>query len=362
MSQTYPNLDIIVVDDGSCDRTVEIVNQLIQKDRRIRLLQQPNCGVAAARNLAIQNAKGEFIAPIDADDIWYPTQIQRQVQAMQQGGNRIGLVYSWSVDIDEQNLPTGEFHSAQIGGNVYTTLIAHNFIGNASATLIRRSCLDQVGGYDPELRHQQAQGCEDWDLYLRISERYEFQVVPEFLVGYRKLSNSMSGDYRTMAKSHRLIMASAHQRSPHVPSYLFNLSSSNLYIYFAHQCHRYQQHDITRFWLRQALAADKFSPWLRPGFYRLHGASLLAHLKARLQIILRSHYQPKSDVFQSPLAVHSDTQNCDLLPPEFSAPRLALWLTIHINHLFHCLVSIVVKRSKTSVYNHPTSSFLIVDK
>jgi len=72
ISQTYQNIEILVVDDGSQDRTPEIVESFAQRDQRITLLRQANAGVAAARNLAIEKSNGEYIAPIDADDIWYP--------------------------------------------------------------------------------------------------------------------------------------------------------------------------------------------------------------------------------------------------------------------------------------------------
>jgi glycosyltransferase involved in cell wall biosynthesis len=72
LSQTYQNIEVLVVDDGSTDTTAEIVKSFVQKDSRVSLLQQSNAGVAAARNLAIEKSKGEYIAPIDADDIWYP--------------------------------------------------------------------------------------------------------------------------------------------------------------------------------------------------------------------------------------------------------------------------------------------------
>lgn len=350
MAQTYQNLEIIVVDDGSCDRTVEIVQQLAQGDQRIRLIQQPNGGVAAARNLAIRASQGELVAPIDADDIWYPDQIRRQVQVMQAGGDRVGLVYSWSVDIDEQGQPLGGFHSAQVRGNVHTTLIAHNFIGNASATMMRRSCLDRVGGYDPELRNQQAQGCEDWDLYLRIAEHYEFGVVPEFLVGYRKLSTSMSCDYSTMAKSHELIMAAAQHRCPQVSSYLFNLSSSNLYMYFAHQSHRYQKHDVTRFWLQQALAANRLSPLIRPGFYSLYWASRGVDQVQQSQNKLRSQSKPHTALPQQ------------LSESGFSAPQWQLWLTIAVNQLFHWVVTWLMGGSNVQQMDTPPRSVVAVDK
>lgn len=265
---------LIVGDIG--DRTAEIVKSIAQTDHRIIFLQQPNSGVAAARNLAIARSSGEFIAPIDADDIWYPENIAKQVQQMQSDSS-VGLVYSWSVDIDENDALLGGFRAAKIEGEVYNTLVCHNFIGNASASLIRRSCLE-TNFYNCNMRLQNAQGCEDWELYLRIAENYQFRVVQEFLVGYRKLFDSMSGDYNQMAKSHALIMQNMRQKHPQLPAIVYRLSSSNLYMYFAHQSNRCGKHRVTLFWLYEALQADLITPFLRLGLYRLSIASILGSI------------------------------------------------------------------------------------
>lgn len=143
-SQTYKNIEVIVIDDGSQDQTAEIVRSVAQQDGRIILLQQPNSGVAAARNFGIQKAQGELIAPIDADDIWYPENLEKQLQCFLQAEPSVGLVYGWSVDLDKSGLPTGEFRASRIEGEVYKTLICHNFLGNSSASLIRSDCLEKV--------------------------------------------------------------------------------------------------------------------------------------------------------------------------------------------------------------------------
>jgi glycosyltransferase involved in cell wall biosynthesis len=337
IAQTYRNLEILVVDDGSCDRTVGIVQEYIQKDSRIQLFRQKNAGVAAARNLGIEKSRGEFIAPIDADDIWYPQNLEKQVQFMNQGGSTVGLVYSWSVDIDENDRPTGGFKAARIAGDVYTTFIAHYFIGNGSATMMRRSCLDRVGGYDPKFRVQNAQGCEDWDLYLRIAERYEFQVVPEFLIGYRKASKSMSCDYQLMAKSHSMVMGSVQRRYPQLPQYLFKLSCHNLYLYFAHQSNRCRSHDITRFWLKEAMAAQASIIFIRLGFYQLLLSSIWGSFTQQKTPSTLSIAHSRT--VSSPKAM----QNKAIL---FKAPRLNLILMIAFGNAFHWLINVLIEEQR----------------
>ncbi|MGF2037065.1 MAG: glycosyltransferase family 2 protein [Nostoc sp. CmiVER01] len=237
LTQTYINIEVLVVDDGSEDRTGEIVKSFIEKDNRVILLKQKNAGVAAARNLAIEKSRGEYIAPIDADDIWYPQKLEKQVQYMLEADQSLGLVYAWSLRIDENDLIFGISNIEDyknfltVEGIVYPALVYTNFIGNSSAPLIRRSCLEKVGFYNCKFKAYNAQGCEDWHLYLRIAEHYKFGVVREFLIGYRHVKGSMSCNYLSMEKSYNLLIAEFRQRHPQIPNYIYNLSASNFYFY-----------------------------------------------------------------------------------------------------------------------------------
>lgn len=269
LSQTYQNIEILVVDDGSSDKTAEIVKSFAQKDTRINLLQQSNAGVAAARNLAIEKSKGEYIAAIDADDIWYPQNLQKQIECLSQSQPSVGVVYSWSVDINEAGLLTGGFYNSTIEGEVYKALVYKYFIGNASSSLIRRICFEKVGGYNCQMKAENAQGCEDWELHLRIAEHYQFKVVPEFLVGYRQIATSMSCNFAAMAKSHSLIMTGVRQQHPEIPSSIYRWSSSNFYIYLAVKSNRSRNHRSTLFWLYRAFKQDLLMALLRHNLYLL---------------------------------------------------------------------------------------------
>jgi glycosyltransferase involved in cell wall biosynthesis len=259
LAQTYQNIEVLVVDDGSQDRTSEIVESFAANDSRIKLLRQSNQGATAARNLAIEKSKGEFIAPIDADDIWYPQNLEKQVQCIIQADSSVGLVYAWSAHIDEKGLRMGNGRTSTLEGDVYLSLIQDNFVGNGSTPLIRRDCFDKVGGYNYKLKEENAEGCADWDLYLRIAECYEFRVVPEFLVGYRQLGSSMSSNYKKMLKSYSLVMAEAQQRNPQLPPRISQASRVNFYVYLSYQTRRQGNHWDTFYWLYKALNTDPIS-------------------------------------------------------------------------------------------------------
>jgi glycosyltransferase involved in cell wall biosynthesis len=252
VSQSYNNIEIIVVDDGSEDNTASVVRSFSRRDSRIQLFHQPNLGVARARNLGIENSSGELIATIDADDIWLQQFIEKLVFCMKEAGPSVGLAYTWSLDIDEEDRFTGEFRASRIEGEAYATLLTHNFIGNASASLIRRACLEKVGNYDAGFVQANAQGCEDWDLYLRIARCYLVRVVPEFLVGYRRAKDSMSTQYKKMARSHNYMLNRIRCENDNISDLLYKLSMLNLYLYFAYDCCAIGQKDEIRYWMKRA--------------------------------------------------------------------------------------------------------------
>jgi glycosyltransferase involved in cell wall biosynthesis len=214
LSQTHRALELIVVDDGSTDSTVAIVKRLAAADARVRLISQPNGGVAAARNAGIAAARGTFIAPLDADDLWDATKIARQLQRFDECGPRTGAVYAWWVWIDADGRTIDRSPRWQVEGRVLDRLMEVNFTGCASVPLFRRSTLDDVGGYDASLRARNSQGCEDWDLVLRVAERYDVAAVPAVLVGYRRHDGSMSTSTDTMWRSHVAVTDAVASRQP----------------------------------------------------------------------------------------------------------------------------------------------------
>lgn len=222
MCQSYPHLEIIVTDDGSTDYTVEIVKKAISNDRRIKLVQQANHGVAAARNLAIHHSRGSYIAPVDADDICFPDKIAKLLGTLEKGGKNSGLAYSWSAIINQNGHLIGKGPMPEFEGRIFEYLLFSNFIGNASAVLIRKKCFDSVGLYNTTFFSQKAQGCEDYDIYLRIAEQFEFKLVKEFLTGYRKTGETMSDNYKAMDRSMQLVIRNQMIRNPWIPSVVLN--------------------------------------------------------------------------------------------------------------------------------------------
>jgi glycosyltransferase involved in cell wall biosynthesis len=219
-AQTHRRLEIIVVDDGSTDATVDIVTKLASDDPRIFLIEQRNGGVAAARNSGAAAASGTFLAPVDADDLWHPLKIEKQLDAFAAAGQGCGLVYTWSALIDGSGRVTHRRRGSLACGDVLYVLSRRNFVGNGSSALIPTSVFRQTHGYDPSLHARGGQGCEDWKLYLEIAAQWHFTVVPEHLTGYRVVPGNMSSNALRMLRSRDLVSADLLPHHPELASAL----------------------------------------------------------------------------------------------------------------------------------------------
>lgn len=257
LAQSYRNLEVIVVDDGSKDATSRIAESIAATDGRVSVLHQQNRGVAAARNLAIERSKGEYIAPLDADDIWYSEKIEKQVERMKGVDPATGLVYGWYAEIDPQGafLTNGDKWEAE--GLIYDALALRNFVGGGSMPLIKRACVEKVGGYSILLRERGGEGCEDWELYLRIAEHYQFRVVPEYLVGHRRHSDNMSSNRRAMAVSQKLVIEGIERSGKPVPARILRWTKGRRCIIELRTAYRNQEYRST---LALALEALRWDP------------------------------------------------------------------------------------------------------
>jgi glycosyltransferase involved in cell wall biosynthesis len=235
--QTHRNIEVIVVDDGSRDETPVIVEEFAARDPRVRLVRQKNAGVGAARNVGIRQAQGVFIAPLDADDIWHPRKLEAQVACMEACGTKTGLVYCWTNIIDSEGQCVGHCGAPEIEGHVLPLLIKNNFINCASVPLFRATALARVGHYLTRAEQNGAQGCEDWDLSIRVAEHYEVRLAPGHLVRYRE-NDGMSLRTRGMIESFEVIQRRARQRNPQVNGLLFRLAASPLFFWLGERCYK----------------------------------------------------------------------------------------------------------------------------
>jgi glycosyltransferase involved in cell wall biosynthesis len=213
-AQSHRALDVIIVDDGSQDATVEIAQQFATQDPRFRVIRQANAGVAAARNHGAAEATSDLLAFVDADDLWTTDKIERQLAALDAAGPETGLCYTWYAMIDGASKIIYRENVRPISGRVLDTLFVNNFVGNGSSALVTRQAFNAAGGFEPALRNAGAQGCEDILFYCRVAEHYAFAVVPDYLVGYRQLPDNMSSNLARMLKSWLMVVDEMAGRHP----------------------------------------------------------------------------------------------------------------------------------------------------
>lgn len=207
LKQTFNDFEVIVVNDGSTDNTKHWVAQIA--DPRVKLINQENQGLSGARNTGIAHASGEYIAFLDADDLWEPTKLEKQVLCLDENPE-IGLVYTWVALIDENSNPTGRIFKNYAENDVWCQLIEHNIVESGSVAMVRRQCFDTCGVFDRNLRSF----VEDWDMWLRIASRYSFKVIKEALVYYRQHSTSASRNWEAMEQSFHIVIEKAFAAAP----------------------------------------------------------------------------------------------------------------------------------------------------
>jgi glycosyltransferase involved in cell wall biosynthesis len=221
LRQTHSNLEVIVVDDGSTDKTRVIAEAAATTDNRVRIISVPNGGVAKARNIGIAEANGEFVAFLDADDLWHPTKIELQVAAMSRrsGDYQPAAVYTLSRIVDTDDRVMGNGNRIVLSGYSFARHLYARPVGNGSSMLVRREAANAAGGFDPTWAARRIGGCEDLDFELKIAAKYPITAVGLYLVGYRQSPGNMSSNSLAMALGAVSTVARHIELCPELPNW-----------------------------------------------------------------------------------------------------------------------------------------------
>jgi glycosyltransferase involved in cell wall biosynthesis len=228
--QTFNDFEIIVIDNGSIDNTKKVLYSI--EDPRLKVLSYSrNIRVCGARNSGMYHSTGEFIAFLDADDLWTPDKLELQLKALKQHPEA-GVSYSWTcfMDVNEKGEPLSFYPTSQsyFQGNVYKHLLIQNFIHNGSNTLIRKQVIDAVGEFDTSLI-----ACEDWDYWLRIAAHSNFVVIPKYQILYRRAPGTLSSNIDKVQAGSQMVIEKAYRAAPPEFQSLKNQTFASLHHYYA---------------------------------------------------------------------------------------------------------------------------------
>jgi len=210
LGQTQQPAEVIVVDDGSRDQTADVLAAFAG---RIRPLRQMNRGVAAARNAGAGLASGEFFAFLDADDIWLPPKLERQIACFLAESD-LGLVHCGVEEIDESGAGLKRREDGLEGWVAHELLLFRRavILGGGSGVMIPRAVFEDAGGFDERLSTS-----ADWDLYYRIASRWRVGFVREVLLQYRLHGSNMHGNVRAMERDMLFALGKAFDNTERKP-------------------------------------------------------------------------------------------------------------------------------------------------
>ncbi len=230
LRQTFTDFEVLIINDGSSDNIVQWASGLV--DPRVRLISQQNQGVSVARNTGIAQAQGEYIAFLDADDLWEPTKLEKQVPCLKDNPE-IGLVHTWMAVIDQQGKPTGRVMTSNAEGEVWQQLVEQNTVA-CSSVIVRRSCFETVGVFLP--RNECPVDVEDWEMWIRVASRYPFAMVKEPLMLYRQHPNNTSKNWQSLEQAYTIVIERAFKCVPSELLYLKNRSYGHANLRLAWKC------------------------------------------------------------------------------------------------------------------------------
>lgn len=202
LGQSYPDWELIVVNDGSTDATSAVLAPFLA-DPRVRLIEQPNAGVGAARNTGIRRSRGEFVAFLDADDLWQEGKLALQVALFASAPASLGLVHTRYRSFTGDPVKSRPKDDDPCFGRLppERRILVYDFIAT-STVMVRARLFQSVGLFDEKLA-----GTEDWDLWIRILAGHGEQKIDEALVLYRENPNGLSGNTaRHLAEEWKVIV------------------------------------------------------------------------------------------------------------------------------------------------------------
>ncbi len=250
LAQTFSDFELIVVDDGSTDGTLQCLNRF-QGDPRIRIVSEPHRGMPFPVCRGIELAQAPYVAFLDGDDLWAPRKLERHIEffASHPGAD---LTFSWSRIVDEQTRDTGLTSRLWTGSVSFAQLLADNVIGNGSALVVRREALWAAGGIDNSFPC-----CHDVDFWLRVAllRPGNLHAIPEFLTLYRRRPGQLTRNVELMEKNFERVLERARALAPEQVARVEMKARCNMQRFFAFGCYQNGDYSSSLRFLQRSLSA-----------------------------------------------------------------------------------------------------------
>jgi len=198
LSQSYPNFELLVVDDGSTDNTKDIVTPYLE-DPRVHYIYKENGGQSSGRNLGFKNSKGDYICFLDSDNVWFNNKLETCIEAAAKNPD-YGVIYGNVLTIDEKGHVISKVSRDRHSGWITAQLLKDNFVTINTAT-IKRECYENMGGLDESFLR-----APDYEFWLRLSTQYKFLYIPEHMAQYRIMKDQISTDKDGRFKANKEIL------------------------------------------------------------------------------------------------------------------------------------------------------------
>ncbi|TVP53514.1 MAG: glycosyltransferase [Halomonadaceae bacterium] len=207
LNQTYPHLEVLIVDDGSTDNTRQLIRERYGDNPRVAYYYQENNKRAAAFNHGLRYAKGEFIATVDSDNRWLPHRLETGYDALVHNPD-YDIVYGDNILINEQGQEISRQNMRRYSGKITAHLMRDNCV-SINTALVPRRCYEQLGPMDSNCKR-----ADDYELWLRLSTAYRFLYIPQFMAEYRVMDDQLSSDKRGRFAATEQILRNFQARFP----------------------------------------------------------------------------------------------------------------------------------------------------
>lgn len=234
LSQTFGDFELLIIDDGSTDNTVEVAERYKKLDKRVQLFSQANQGVSVTRNTGIQRSVGKFVAFIDADDRWLPQKLASHLKHFNQDTN-LGVSFGRVEFLNPEGQPTGQFSNSRLSDIKPHHFLSENPTVTVSNIVVLREVFKEIGSFEESMNYSEDM---DWLLRVACSDRWKVEGINEVLTQYRTSTGGLSSNLYRMEEGWNLLVDRAKHYAPELVNQYYSQARATYLRYLARRAFR----------------------------------------------------------------------------------------------------------------------------